>query len=83
MGVLPCSCRGCDNIMCDWSILGRYICSDCLSALRKIATRTLPYDSSVEEIEQFVLNFLRQERGFSDAPLSVEEFDRIAQVEWR
>lgn len=77
MSVLACERNQCSNVMCDYFILNRYICSDCLFELReemKNWNQIMSRSEMHEKIEEFFLS----EVGYDYTLVDIsEEFDKI------
>lgn len=74
MGVMACDRNGCDNIMCDVCIEGRwYVCGDCQLEFRTmIGDESHPRAELLTKFEQFMESKKRCERGLDMA--TVDEF---------
>lgn len=74
MGVLACDRNGCDQIMCDTCIEGRwYVCPDCQSEFRSIIGQSpIQRAEMLAKFESFMQSEKRCDRG--SEPATVGDF---------
>jgi len=68
---MGCGRNGCDSIMYDVSIFGRYICGDCLNELREAIKHKFSEKTKKGKVKRFVEAFMESKPG----DFSVEEVD--------
>jgi len=74
MGVLACDREGCENIMCDNFIKGRYICNDCLNEFKNFYNME---DKSEKEWIEIFFAFMESDKKLgSQKVMSWEEFSK-------
>ncbi len=67
MGVLSCSRRGCDNIMCDTCVQGiGYICWDCQDEFKLYVSSHCMHIETDEEITRVLSEFMETNEGSYD-----------------
>lgn len=80
MGVMSCSKRGCDNIMCDTYVLNvGYVCYECREDFKKHLTLNRIPIYSDHDIVIELQKYIEIEKPYGDQEIHLENVDKFFQ----